>query len=228
MRNGVIGYTVASNNEAMSDDVGGENPFVETAIGIDVGTYECHVEVWMDSKVELLRNLGGQRMMSSYVLFQGDIPYHQPQPLELLSRSVILNVKMSVGRMDTDPIMHNSQNFPFMIETLEIGVRQFIATLSSGVWHSTTPKEVLAILLMELRVMAEVHLGRVVHNVDAANVLSVFIGMTKPESKTPIIPYVEVRMLIIDDDHGVMGELVFEKNSRKKCFDFYLIWRRLI
>ncbi|GLJ21759.1 hypothetical protein SUGI_0405960 [Cryptomeria japonica] len=172
MSDGKIGYTVASDSEAVSDDVEGSTPFVETAIGIDVGTCECRVAVWRDSKVELLQNPGGERMMPSYVLFQGDtpstgvssnIPYHHP--LELLSGSAIFNVKRLIGRMDTDPVVHNSKNLPFKIETLEIGVRPFIAALSGGVWRSTTPEEVLAILLVELRAMAEVQLGRAVRNV---------------------------------------------------------------
>ncbi|GLJ22930.1 hypothetical protein SUGI_0432550 [Cryptomeria japonica] len=52
----------------------GGTPIVETTIGIDVGTCECRVAVWRDSKVELLQNPGGQSMMPSYVLFQGDTP----------------------------------------------------------------------------------------------------------------------------------------------------------
>lgn len=172
MSDGEIGYTVASDSEAVSEDVEGGTPFVETAIGIDLGTCECRVAVWRDSKVELLQNPGGQRTMPSYVLFQGDtpatgvsstVPYREP--LELLSGSAIFNVKRLIGRMDTDPVVQNSKNLPFMIETLEIGVRPFIAALSSGVWRSTTPEEVLAILLVELRAMAEVQLGRAVRSV---------------------------------------------------------------
>ncbi|GLJ44931.1 hypothetical protein SUGI_0945920 [Cryptomeria japonica] len=44
---------VASDNEVVGDDVGG-TPFVEMAIGFDLGTYECHVVVWRVSKIELL------------------------------------------------------------------------------------------------------------------------------------------------------------------------------
>ena len=36
-------YTVASDNEAFSDDVEHPIPFVETAIRIDVGTFQCSV-----------------------------------------------------------------------------------------------------------------------------------------------------------------------------------------
>ncbi|GLJ44934.1 hypothetical protein SUGI_0945960 [Cryptomeria japonica] len=82
----VVFVYVASNNEVVGDDVGG-TPSVEMDIGIDLGTYECHVAVWRVSKIELLQNLGGQMMMLSCVLFQGDTPstsvisnapYYQP------------------------------------------------------------------------------------------------------------------------------------------------------
>ncbi|GLJ06683.1 hypothetical protein SUGI_0045120 [Cryptomeria japonica] len=124
-----ISYIVASNNEVVSDDVGGDTPFVEIAIRINVGTYQCRVVVWLDSRVELL-NPRGQMMMSSYVLFQGDtrstcassnIPYYQPRPLGQLFKSVILNMKRVIMRVGTNPIVYNSQNLSFMIETLEKG-----------------------------------------------------------------------------------------------------------
>uniref|UniRef100_A0A0C9S566 TSA: Wollemia nobilis Ref_Wollemi_Transcript_21746_2457 transcribed RNA sequence n=1 Tax=Wollemia nobilis TaxID=56998 RepID=A0A0C9S566_9CONI len=164
-------YTVASDNEAASDDAEPTIPFVETAIGIDFGTFQCRLAAWKDSKVELLHNLEGHRMMPSFVLFKGDTPssgisletsYNQQ---ELLSGSAVFNVKRLVGRMDTDPVVHDSKNLPFMVETLDIGVRPFIASLNNGVWRSTTPEEVLAILLVELKAMAEVQLGRAVRTV---------------------------------------------------------------
>eukprot|EP01018_Ginkgo_biloba_P032642 Gb_20061 [translate_table: standard] len=164
-------YTVASDNEGAGEDVEHPSPFVETAIGIDVGTSQCCVAVWKDSKVELLQNSVGRKMMASYVLFKGDSPFsgissEKPQDdEELFSGSAIFNVKRLIGRMDTDPVVHNSKNLPFMVKTLDIGVRPFIAALTNDVWRSTTPEEVLAIFLVELRAMAEVQLGRVVRTV---------------------------------------------------------------
>lgn len=164
-------YTVASDNEAVSDDVEHPIPFVETAIGIDVGTFQCRVAVWKDSKIELLQNPGGLKMMPSYVLFMGDSPSSgisaetPNDEEELLSGNAILNVKRLIGRMDTDPVVHKSKKLPFMVQTLDIGVRPFIAALTNEVWRSTTPEEVLAILLVELRAMAEVQLRRVVRTV---------------------------------------------------------------
>ncbi|GLJ40105.1 hypothetical protein SUGI_0821490 [Cryptomeria japonica] len=142
------GSGVLLDPNATDDDVEGGTPFVEMAIEIDVGTCECRVAVWRDSKVELLQNRGGQRMMPSYVLFRGntpsigvssDVPYHQP--LELFSESATFNVKRLIGRMDMDLVVHNSKNFPFMIETLAIDVRTFITTLSSGARYGERERE---------------------------------------------------------------------------------------
>lgn len=110
-------------------------------------------------------------MMPSYVLFMGDSPSSgisaetPNDEEELLSGNAILNVKRLIGRMDTDPVVHKSKKLPFMVQTLDIGVRPFIAALTNEVWRSTTPEEVLAILLVELRAMAEVQLRRVVRTV---------------------------------------------------------------
>ncbi|MBA0651619.1 hypothetical protein Goklo_018928, partial [Gossypium klotzschianum] len=59
--------------------------------------------------------------------------------------------------------------------TLDIGVRPFIAALVNNVWRSTTPEEVLAIFLVELRVMAESQLKRPIRNV----VLSIPVSFSR-------------------------------------------------
>lgn len=109
--------------------------------------------------------------MPSYVLFMGDSPSSgisaetSSDEQELFSGNAIVNMKRLTGRMDTDHVVHKSKKLPFIVQTLDIGVRPFIAALTNEVWRSTTPEEVLAILLVELRAMAEVQLGRVVRTV---------------------------------------------------------------
>ena len=67
-------------------------------------------------------------------------------------------MKHLIGRVDIDSVVQASKNLHFLDQTLDIGVRQFIAALVNNVWRSTTPKEVLAIFLVELRVMAKIQL----------------------------------------------------------------------
>ncbi|KAE9453176.1 hypothetical protein C3L33_14916, partial [Rhododendron williamsianum] len=162
-------YTVASDSETP----GGEkssSTFPETAIGIDIGTSHCSMAVWNGSQVELLRNTRNQKLMRSYVTFKDDIPSggvtnQLSQEYEILSGATIFNIVRLIGRVDTDPVVHASKTLPFLVQTLDIGVRPFIAALVNNMWRSTTPEEVLAIYLVELRTMAEIQLKRVVRNV---------------------------------------------------------------
>ncbi|XVF28861.1 hypothetical protein REPUB_Repub15cG0068800 [Reevesia pubescens] len=172
-------YTVASDSETTGEEKS-SSAFPETAIGIDIGTSQCSVAIWNGSQVELLKNTRNQKLMRSYVTFKDEIPSsgvsnQLSHEHEMLSGAVIFNMKRLVGRVDTDPVVHSSKNLPFLVQTLDIGVRPFIAALVNNVWRSTTPEEVLAIFLVELRIMAEVQLKRPIRNV----VLSIPVSFSR-------------------------------------------------
>ncbi|KAD3067464.1 hypothetical protein E3N88_35344 [Mikania micrantha] len=153
------GYTVASDTEI--------------AIGIDIGTFQCRLAVWNGSQVELIRNTRNQKLMKSYVTFSdespspvGGVSNQLSHEYEMLSGATIFNMKRLIGRLDTDPIVSKaSKTLPFLIQTLGIGVRPFIAALVNNIWRSTTPEEVLAIYLLELKALAEARLKRPVRDV---------------------------------------------------------------
>ncbi|KAK3021574.1 hypothetical protein RJ639_046281 [Escallonia herrerae] len=137
-------YTVVSDSEATGEEKS-SSAFPEIAIGIDIGTSQCSVAVWKGSQVELLRNTRNQKLMRSYVTFKDETPSwgvtnQLAHDYEMLSGAAIFNMKRLIGRVDTDPVVNN-------------------------MWRSTTPEEVLAIYLVELRAMAEVQLKRPVRNV---------------------------------------------------------------
>ncbi|KAF5465693.1 hypothetical protein F2P56_015673 [Juglans regia] len=162
-------YTVASDSETTGEEKS-SSAFPEIAIGIDIGTSQCSVAVWNGSQVELLKNTRNQKVMRSYVTFKDDAPSggvsnQHTHELEMLSGASIFNMKRLIGRVDTDPVVHASKSLPFLVQTLDIGVRPFIAALVNNVWRSTTPEEVLAIFLVELRAMAEIALKRPIRNV---------------------------------------------------------------
>ncbi|KNA11497.1 hypothetical protein SOVF_134690 [Spinacia oleracea] len=161
-------YTVASDSETTGEEK--VSAFPEIAIGIDIGTSQCSVAVWNGSQVELLKNTRNQKIMQSYVSFRDDVPTggvssQLAHDHEILSGSAIFNMKRLIGRVDTDPVVHATKSLPFLVQTLDIGVRPFIAALVNNAWRSTTPEEVLAIFLVELRAMAEVELKRPLRNV---------------------------------------------------------------
>ncbi|GER44684.1 heat shock 70 kDa protein [Striga asiatica] len=156
-------YTVASDSETIGD----EKPsslFPEIAIGIDIGTSHCRAAIWHDSRVVLLRNSRGQTSLRSCVAFRDIGPPTIGHPSgggepQVLSGSTIFNIKRLVGRSDLDPTLARAaETLPFLVQTLNIGVRPFIAALVQNAWRSTTPEEALAVLLVEIRALAEAHL----------------------------------------------------------------------
>lgn len=162
-------YVVASDSETTAEERSSSS-FPEIALGIDIGTSQCSIAVWNGSQVELLKNTRNQKMMRSYVTFKDDTPSggvssQLSHEHEVLSGAAIFNMKRLIGRVDTDPVVHASKSLPFLVQTLDIGVRPFIAALVRNVWRSTTPEEVLAIFLVELRAMAEIQLKRPIRNV---------------------------------------------------------------
>ncbi|KAB1214276.1 Heat shock 70 kDa protein 8 [Morella rubra] len=162
-------YTVASDSETTGEEKS-SSAFPEIAIGIDIGTSQCSVAAWNGSQVEILKNTRNQKMMRSYVTFKDEVPSggvsnQLSHESEMLSGAAIFNMKRLIGRVDTDPVVHSSKSLPFLVQTLDIGVRPFIAALVNNAWRSTTPEEVLAIYLVELRAMAELALKRPIRNV---------------------------------------------------------------
>ncbi|MBA0801290.1 hypothetical protein Gohar_011664, partial [Gossypium harknessii] len=161
-------YTMEPDCE--TTDEKSSSAFPEIAIGIDIGTSECSVAVWNGSQVELLKNTRNEPLMCSDVPLNDDIPsvgvsYYLSHEHERLSGASILNMKRLIGRVDTDRLVQAGKNFPFLVQTLDIGGRPFIAALVNNVWKSTTPEEVLALYLVELRIMAESKLKWPVKNV---------------------------------------------------------------
>ncbi|CAM8932882.1 unnamed protein product [Rhodiola kirilowii] len=161
-------YIVASDSETTGEEKSPPRP--DIAIGIDIGTSQCSIAFWNGSEVELLKNLRNQKTMRTYVSFKDENPSaglttQLNNEDELFTGSAVFNMKRLIGRVDTDPVVHASKTLPFLVQTLDIGVRPFVAALVNNVWRSTTPEDVLAIFLVEVRAMVELRLKRTVRNV---------------------------------------------------------------
>ncbi|KAL4576804.1 hypothetical protein LXL04_012904 [Taraxacum kok-saghyz] len=163
-------YTVASDSDTAEDERSSA-PFPEIAIGVDIGTSQCSLAVWNGSQVELIRNTRNQKLMKSYVTFRDESPVggvtnQLSHEYEMLSGASVFNMKRLIGRIDTDPVVSQaSKTLPFLIQTLGIGVKPFIAALVNNMWRSTTPEEVFAIYLVELKSLAQLRLKRPVRNI---------------------------------------------------------------
>lgn len=84
---------------------------------------------------------------------------------EILSGRAVFNMKRLIGRIDTDPVIQSSKNVPFLVQTLGIGIGPFVAALVNNARRFAKVDEVLAVFLVELRLMDEAHLKRAVRNV---------------------------------------------------------------
>ncbi|KAF2284189.1 hypothetical protein GH714_019852 [Hevea brasiliensis] len=193
-------YIVVSDSETIGEEKS-SSAFPEIAIGIDIGTSQCSIAVWNGSQVELLKNTRNQKLMLSYVSFKEDTPSggvsNQPShELEMFSGAAIFNMKRLIGRVDTDPVVQASKRLPFLVQTLDIGVRPFIAALVNNAWRSITPEEVLAIFLVELRAMAEVQLKRPIRNV----------VLTIPVSFTVALLYAQQQQQTVHENMGSGSE----------------------
>ncbi|PPR92412.1 hypothetical protein GOBAR_AA28251 [Gossypium barbadense] len=163
-----VAYTVEPDCETTEEK--SLSAFPEIAIGIDIGTSEFSVAVWNGSQVELLKNTRNKPLICSDVPLNDDIPsvgvsYYLSHEHERFSGASILNMKRLIGRVNTDRLVQAGKNFPFLVQTLDMGGRPFIAALVNNVWKSTAPEEVLALYLVELRIMAESKLKRPIKNV---------------------------------------------------------------
>ncbi|KAF2285385.1 hypothetical protein GH714_003403 [Hevea brasiliensis] len=152
-------YTVAlaSNSETTGEEKS-SSAFSEIAIGIDIGT-QCNVAVCNGSQVKLLKNTRIEKLMRPYVSFKEDTPGGVSKQLshkhEILYGATIFNIKRLIGRVLTDPVVHACKSHPFLVQTFDIGVHPFTASLVDNTWRFTTPDEVLEVFVAELRAVVE-------------------------------------------------------------------------
>ncbi|KAJ9182101.1 hypothetical protein P3X46_006130 [Hevea brasiliensis] len=140
-------YTVAlSSDSETTGEEKSSSAFSEIAIGIDIGT-QCNVAVCYGSQVKLLKNTRIEKLMRPYVSFKEDTPGGVSKQFshkhEILSGATIFNMKRLIGRVLTDPVVHACKSLPFLVQTFDIGVHPFIASLVDNIWRFTTPDEVL-------------------------------------------------------------------------------------
>ncbi|KAB2014579.1 hypothetical protein ES319_D09G235400v1 [Gossypium barbadense] len=223
------GYTVESKCETTEEEKS-SSASSEVVIGIDIGTSQCSVAVWNGSEVELLKNTRNQPLIRFDVPVDNDIPlgevnYHLSRKHERLSGASILNMKRLIGRVDTDRIVHASKNFPFLVQTLDMGVRPFIAALVNNVWKSTTPEELLALYLAELRIMAESKLKRPIKDVvlcipvsfsrfqltrieRACSIAGLHVLRLMPEPAAVALQYAQQQQHMLRDKTGRVGKRI--------------------
>ncbi|KAF9315585.1 ATPase with role in protein import into the ER [Podila horticola] len=135
----------------------------DTVIAIDLGTSYSTVGVCRDDHIEIIPNAQGNRRTPSYVAFtrDGRRLIGQPAKDQLITnpRNTIFNIKRLIGRrFDDETVQDSIAYLPYMIVSRSCGVG--IEVQAKGQPKTITPEEISAMILSELKRVAEAHLGR--------------------------------------------------------------------
>lgn len=132
-------------------------------IGIDLGTtYSC-VAVFQNDRVEVIANSQGNRTTPSYVAFNekerliGDAAKNQ---CAMNAKNTIFDAKRLIGRMYNDPaIQRDMQHWAFEV-TPDSNGRPLIGADYCGERKKFRPEEISAMVLQEMKGIAEAYLGK--------------------------------------------------------------------
>jgi heat shock protein 4 len=151
-------FTAASYSENTEEESSSLPP--EITIGIDLGTWPCCISVWNDSEVELWKKKINETMKISCETSKD----HEASSTEV-SLSQENEITILYMKYFCSIIFDENASFPFLIHTVDIKVRPFVAAFVNKLWKSTTVEELLGNFMIELRSMVEIHLNRPIRNV---------------------------------------------------------------
>ncbi|XP_009600436.1 heat shock cognate 70 kDa protein 2-like [Nicotiana tomentosiformis] len=145
----------------------GEGP----AIGIDLGTTNCYVAVWKDDHVEMItEDCGGSelaRMTPSYVSFVEDRRWIGLSPklgIENNPTNTVFDAKRLIGRRASDPSVQSDMKiWPFKV-IAGPGDKPTICVDYKEEVKQFTAEQISAMLLIELKRVAEKFVGSTVKN----------------------------------------------------------------
>ena len=128
------------------------------AIGIDLGTTNCCVGIWLNGKVEIIPNDLGERVTPSCVSFNGDkINVGDEAKFEMIKndKNTVYDVKRLIGRKYNDVIVQNDKklwNFE-LTEEASTEIPKIKVTYKNET-RKYRPEEISSILLQKLRMNA--------------------------------------------------------------------------
>ncbi|CAE6478871.1 unnamed protein product [Rhizoctonia solani] len=145
---------------------GGENytPGLGVVIGIDLGTtYSC-VGVFHGGRVEIIPNNQGNRVTPSWVAFGTEerlVGDTAKQVFHKMPSQTIFDVKRLMGRrIDDKDLESDMKTWPFKV--VEYEGRLTVQVEFQGELRHFTPQQISAMILRNLKEMAEMYLGTVV------------------------------------------------------------------
>eukprot|EP00750_Incisomonas_marina_P002841 INCI12714.1.p1 GENE.INCI12714.1~~INCI12714.1.p1 ORF type:complete len:638 (+),score=152.22 INCI12714.1:360-2273(+) len=140
------------------------------SIGIDLGTTFSCVGHWRNGAVEIIDNAQGQRTTPSYVAFrEGEsrlIGTAAKAQAMNNPANTIFDAKRLIGRTLNDPaLQHDVSTFPFRVVPQAPGsTKPVIRVTVDGKDRDFRPEEISAMVLEEMKRIAEIRLGGEVHN----------------------------------------------------------------
>ena len=140
---------------------------INETIGIDLGTtYSC-VSIWQNGKVEVLANSQGNRTTPSWVAFtDSEILRGESAKNQAASnpKNTIFDAKRFIGRKFSDKVVQDDlKHYPFKIVRGSDDNIMFEVEYK-GETKKFTPEEISAIVLQEMKSIAEAYLGNQVKN----------------------------------------------------------------
>ncbi|XP_045789297.1 heat shock 70 kDa protein 8-like [Trifolium pratense] len=155
-------YTAASWTENTEEESSSLPP--EITIGIDIGTWPCCISVWNGSEVELWKKNINEMMKRSCETSKDRDSSIGASSTEV---SICLEKEIKILYMKDfcSTVFGENASFPFLMHTVDIKVRPFVAAYVNKLWKSATVEELLGKFMIELRSMVETHLDKPIRNV---------------------------------------------------------------
>ena len=139
------------------------------AIGIDFGTSNCCIGVFINGKVEIISNNFGEKLIPSYITFtENDILIGNSSKNQMTRypSTTIFNIKKLIGRKFNDiEVQENIKYLPFKIIKNEINDLIKIKIEIKGEEKEFYIEEILAIIFKKLKQLASNYLNKEVKDV---------------------------------------------------------------
>ena len=139
------------------------------AIGIDFGTSNCCIGVFINGKVEIISNNFGEKLIPSYITFtENDILIGNSSKNQMTRypSTTIFNIKKLIGRKFNDiEVQENIKYLPFKIIKNEINDLIKIKIEIKGEEKEFYIEEILAMIFKKLKQLATNYLNKEVKDV---------------------------------------------------------------
>ena len=153
-------------NLKVGDPADGDLIKVSTkVIGIDLGTTNSCVGVWINDEVQILTSGEGRKTVPSFVAFDGDRRVVGDEAKSMQTRNIantVYDAKRIIGQQMSNPgVMSDIEKFQYKVKT-GAGDKPVIEVDYQGRKKAFAPEEISAMVLGKMKEIAEEFLGETV------------------------------------------------------------------